>query len=93
MTGKDSEITEYNELDNTPIEELELSDNAIRVLKRFHVLSVGDCVFLIQEWETNMPSSLPHPELLLVLMTDVKQRLRDFGYWPTNDQGTGSVDH
>ena len=75
--------SKYEALYHIPIESLGLSESAIQIMKRTGITSVGDCV----DWHVralSLTTGSTPVGLIEIMMTEVKQRLEEHGYWPLN---------
>ena len=69
-----------------PIEELGVSETAIKALKRAGMNSVGDCIdFYIRGVDVLIPA---RPPFFTVIAGEVKQKLIENGYWSYVEEGT-----
>ena len=76
--------SQYEHLYNVPIEELALSESVTRVLGRVAITSIGDCIDVLQRW--GEPAGIP-PDLAQAMVTEVKPKLEELGYWPLAESG------
>jgi hypothetical protein len=70
------------ELYDIPIEELELSDETIAVVKRVGIISVGDCVDHFARIDDGPVMIDGLPIGFVEAMDEVKPRLAERGYYP-----------
>ncbi|GAB5494063.1 MAG: hypothetical protein Phog2KO_42780 [Phototrophicaceae bacterium] len=69
----------YQHLYEIPISDLELSDKAYRALKRTGMTSIGDCIDFYIRLPNVMISA--RPSFIQVIVTEVKQKVKDAEYW------------
>ena len=62
-----------------PIEDMGLSDVAIKTLKRTGITTVGDCVdYYLRSPDALIPA---RPPFYSIIEGEVKQKFKEYGYW------------
>lgn len=69
----------HEHLYEVPIEELGLSDGAIRALKIADCTSIGDCIDFYRRGMTNLVSA--RPAFFVAMTEEVMQKVKEQGYW------------
>jgi hypothetical protein len=83
MTDGQSDKPPHEELYSVPIEVLGLPENAVRVLKRTGMTSIGDCMDALLRWgdaEIQVP-----PGWIAAMVDEVEPKMREMGYWPPDE--------
>lgn len=75
------EPNNHEHLYEVPIEQLGLSDEAIRVLKKRAVMTVGDCIDFYNRDRVKGALILIMPPFGSVMRNDVEQKVKEQGYW------------